>query len=103
MTHKYEKIAAILMLIGLIGGCQSVTGRTVGQNIDDANITAAVKAELAREKTSSLLRIDVDTNNRVVSLNGTVESREDRERAARIARSVSGVRRVINNLQVQRR
>lgn len=93
---------AIIILTGLLGGCQSVTGRTVGQNIDDANITAAVTAELARDQRSNLMRIDVDTNNGVVSLNGTVESAEQRARAVKIARSVSGVKRVINNLQVQR-
>jgi len=102
MAHKVGKIAAILLVIGLLGGCQSLTGRTVGQNIDDANTTAAVKAELGRDRNSSLLRIDVDTNNGVVALNGVVESGEERQRAAKIARGVSGVKRVINNLQVQR-
>jgi hyperosmotically inducible protein len=102
MAYKHGKIAAVLLLGALLGSCQSVTGRTVGQNIDDANTTAAVKSELAREKASSLTRIDVDTNNGVVALNGVVESGEERQRAAKIARGVSGVKRVINNLQVQR-
>ena len=102
MAFKHGKIAAVLLLSGLLGGCQAVTGRTAGQNIDDSNTTAAVKTQLARDKVSSLTRIDVDTNAGVVSLNGTVESAEQRARAEQIAKGVGGVKRVINNLQVQR-
>ena len=102
MALKHGKIAAVLLLSGLLGGCQAVTGRTTGQNIDDSNTTAAVKTQLARDKVSSLTRIDVDTNAGVVSLNGTVESPEQRAQAEQIAKGVGGVKRVINNLQVQR-
>ena len=102
MAFKHGKIAAVLLLSGLLGGCQAVTGRTAGQNIDDSNTTAAVKTQLARDKVSSLTRIDVDTNAGVVSLNGTVESPEQRAQAEQIAKGVGGVKRVINNLQVQR-
>ena len=102
MASKLGSIAAVLILSGLLGGCEAVTGRTVGQNIDDTNTTTAVKTQLARDKASSLTRIDVDTNNGVVALNGTVETAEQRARAEQIARGVSGVKRVINNLQVQR-
>jgi len=102
MALKHWKIAAVLLLSGLLGGCQAVTGRTAGQNIDDSNTTAAVKTQLARDKVASLTRIDVDTNAGVVSLNGTVESPEQRAQAEQIAKGVGGVKRVINNLQVQR-
>jgi osmotically-inducible protein OsmY len=102
MALKHGKIAAVLLLSGLLAGCQAVTGRTTGQNIDDSNTTAAVKTQLARDKVSSLTRIDVDTNAGVVSLNGTVESAEQRARAEQVAKGVGGVKRVINNLQVQR-
>jgi osmotically-inducible protein OsmY len=50
---------------------------------------------------SSLTRIDVDTNGGVVYLNGTVESTFQKDRAADIARQVSGARKVVNNLQIQ--
>lgn len=102
MTNRLEKVVAVFALILMLGGCQSMTGRTAGQNIDDSNTTAAVKARLAQDKVSSLTRIDVDTNGGVVALNGTVESADQRARAEQIARGVGGVKRVINNLQVQR-
>jgi hyperosmotically inducible periplasmic protein len=102
MQLKLKTLAAMFALVFLLVGCQAMTGRTAGQNIDDSNTTAAVKAQLARDKVSSLTRIDVDTNDGVVALNGTVESAEQRGRAEQIARGVGGVKRVINNLQVQR-
>ena len=103
MVHKIEKLLAVFALIFMLGGCQAMTGRTAGQNIDDSNTTAAVKAKLGQEKLSTLTRIDVDTNDGVVALNGTVESADQRARVEQLARDVRGVKRVINNLQVQKK
>ena len=96
-------LAAGILVLMALSACQSMTGETVGQNIDDTNITAAVKTKLATgEKASTLTRINVDTVRGVVSLNGVVASEQDRARAEQLAGQVGGVRRVINNLQIQR-
>jgi osmotically-inducible protein OsmY len=96
-------LAAGMLVLMALSGCQSMTGETVGQNIDDTNITAAVKTKLATgEKASTLTRINVDTVRGVVSLNGVVATEQDRARAEQLAGQVGGVRRVINNLQIQR-
>lgn len=102
MNQGMTKLIAVFALTLMLGGCQAMTGRTAGQNLDDTNITAAVKAKLAQDKLSTLTRIDVDTTGGVVALNGTVESAQQRARAEQLARDVGGVKRVINNLQVQR-
>ena len=102
MAHTIGKLTAVMALVLALAGCQSMTGRTAGENLDDTNITAAVKGRLAQDKLSTLTRIDVDTNDGVVSLNGTVESAEQRARAEQLARGAGGVKRVINNLQVQK-
>jgi hyperosmotically inducible periplasmic protein len=81
--------------------CTSLTGKTAGQNVDDATLTATVKSKLAGERMSSLTRIDVDTDLGTVYLNGTVESAATKDRAEQVAKQVSGVRKVVNNLQVQ--
>ena len=80
-----------------------MTGRTVGQNIDDATLTGSVKTKLAGDKISSLARVDVDSTGGVVSLNGVVESADQRARAQELASQVSGVKKLINNLQVQKK
>jgi osmotically-inducible protein OsmY len=96
-------ISAALALLLSATGCTSMTGETAGQYVDDSTITSQVKAKLVGDKAANLTRIDVDTTNRVVSLNGIVESPEAKTRAAQLAMQVSGVRKVDNNLQIQKR
>jgi hyperosmotically inducible protein len=81
-------------------GCQAITGETVGQNIDDTNITTAVKTKLAVDQASSLARVGVETRG-TVHLTGVVESAATRYKAAAIARSVDGVKNGVNNIQVK--
>lgn len=80
-----------------------MSGQTTGQYIDDSTITAAVKAKLVGEKTANLTRIEVDTTNQVVTLNGIVQSADQKTKAEQLARQVGGVRSVRNNLQVEKR
>lgn len=95
-------LTVLVLLAAVTAGCQSLTGKTAGSNIDDATITASVKSKLVAEKAANLTRVNVDTNNGVVSLTGVVETPEQKTRAENLAREVSGVRRVTNNLQVQK-
>ena len=96
-------ISIALALLLSATGCTSMTGQTAGQYVDDSTITTSVKAKLVADKVANFTRIDVDTTNRVVSLTGVVESPEQKMRAQQIAMEVSGVRRVDNNLQIQKR
>ncbi|MGH7848449.1 MAG: BON domain-containing protein [Candidatus Binatia bacterium] len=103
-TRSILKGSGLLLLAAVIAtGCQAMTGKSAGRNIDDASLTASVKAQLVADKAANLVRVDVDTNNGVVYLNGTVESRDQKERAEQLARRVDGVRKVVNNLQVAKR
>lgn len=104
MTRGFKMAVVGFLFLTAISGCTSMTGETLGQNIDDSNITAAVKAKLATaEKVSTLTRIDVDTVRGVVHLGGVVETDADRARAEQLASQVGGVKRVINDLQVRKR
>ncbi len=96
------------VLVGILGvslmtltACESMTGRTTGQTIDDATITASVQGKLTADKASNFSRIDVDTNRSVVTLNGVVRTVEEKSRAEDLARQVTGVSKVNNNLQIQ--
>jgi hyperosmotically inducible protein len=98
-------ITTVLLLVSalLIGvqGCQSTTGKTAKQTMNDASISTAVQAKLTGDRLSNFARVDVDTERGVVSLNGVVPSAEQRARAEELTRQVSGVVRVNNNLQIQ--
>jgi hyperosmotically inducible protein len=92
---------ALTLLMAVASGCTSMTGKTAGENVDDASITAQVKTKLAAEKVATLTKVDVDTNKGTVYLTGNVENATIKARATEIARAVSGVREVVNNLSVQ--
>ena len=46
------------------------------------------------------MKIDVDTNNGVVTLNGTISNAAERRRALEIARDTDGVKSVKDNLKI---
>jgi hyperosmotically inducible protein len=101
MKAMIKAILPAVALILCLSGCQAITGETLGQNIDDTTITTTVKGKLAGEKGSTLTRVQVDTNRGVVQLSGVVDTAADRSLAERVARGVSGVKGVTNNLQVK--
>jgi hypothetical protein len=68
--------------------------------VDDASITASVKTKLLADKTVSGLKIDVDTKDGVVTLNGGADTRAESLQAAKLARNTKGVKRVVNNITV---
>jgi hyperosmotically inducible periplasmic protein len=75
-------------------------GRSVGDKVDDAMITTKVKSKLSTEHVKNLVKVDVDTKNGVVHLQGTVPTLKDKAEAERLARDTKGVVRVMNDLKV---
>jgi hyperosmotically inducible protein len=76
------------------------TAGTAGEAITDAWITTKIKADYINEDTLKGSDINVDTNNHVVTLKGTVASLAGKTRAEQIAKTTKGVTRVINTLTV---
>jgi len=66
----------------------------------DASTTAAVKTKLLGDTKVGGLKIDVDTKDNVVTLTGTVNSAEEKAEAIRLAKTTTGVKRVIDKLTV---
>ncbi len=60
-----------------------------------------MKSKLAGEKPATLTKVDVDTNKGTVYLTGNVDNPALKARATELAREVSGVHEVVNNLKVQ--
>jgi len=101
MRKRTFSLLAVLLVTFYLAGCSSITGETMGQSIDDTTITTSVKSKLAVDKASSLSRVGVETTRGTVQLTGVVENAATKDKAAAIARSVDGVKNVVNNLQVQ--
>lgn len=70
------------------------------EKIDDATITAQVSAGLAKDPDLSAIKIDVDTVNGSVTLNGPATTPAAKQRAETIASAVKGVTSVNNQLTV---
>ena len=98
MTLRASLVCFTLAIVLVLGACSSTT--TTGTKIDDAAITASVKAKLATDGDINPFNIDVDTNEGVVTLQGRVEKEEARTKAEQLARETDGVRRVINLVKV---
>ncbi len=78
------------------------TDRTAGEVVDDVVIAAKVKSELAADAgLGTAADVNVEVREGVVQLSGFVDSDEERERAASLARSVDGVQDVLNDISVQ--
>jgi hyperosmotically inducible protein len=63
-------------------------------------LTASVKSKLLADDTVDGLKIDVDSENGVVTLTGTVTSTREKTEAVRIARATEGVKTVQDKLVV---
>jgi hyperosmotically inducible protein len=72
--------------------------RSAGQTVDDATVTAKVKAALLAESGVDGTKINVDTFNGRVTLKGEVPSKTMIDRAVQVARGIEGVKDVDNRL-----
>jgi hyperosmotically inducible periplasmic protein len=85
---------------GAAGSKTKDVAGTTGEAITDAWITTAIKTDFINEDTLKGSDINVDTNNHVVTLKGTVATPAGKARAEEIAKTTKGVARVVNTLTV---
>lgn len=78
-------------------------GETIGDSPDDAWIHTMIVASLIGDRDLPQHKIRVDVKNNVVTLRGVVESAEQKVEAERVAKETEGVKRVVNQLKVERR
>lgn len=101
-----NKLTASVLVAGLF--LLPVTGHTADaekssatEYVKDSVITTKIKAELAAEKMSSLVKINVDTDKHgMVLLTGSAASQTAVDKAVSIAKGVKGVTSVKNEIKV---
>lgn len=76
-------------------------GRKVGEVLDDATITAKVKAALLQAPDVKGLDVKVETDKAVVQLSGFVANQVQIDKAVELAKGVSGVREVQDKMSVK--
>jgi hyperosmotically inducible protein len=99
VKHRWLALLLPVLAFTLITGC--ATNRPPDAQLDDAAITASVKSKFATDPDVSMLNIDVDTVNGIVTLTGMVDSATEKAKAGQLAAGTDGVRRVTNNLQIK--
>lgn len=73
----------------------------VREAMGEAALTSKIKAKMALDDLVKASDINVDTEGHVVTLTGTVASKDEQRRALRIATETAGVTRVVNHLKVR--
>jgi osmotically-inducible protein OsmY len=100
-----KTVLSIVLLLGfavLVGlSVPSYAAQSVGGVMDDTLITATVKTELAKDvRLGTLTGIEVNTTQGVVTLAGKVHNSEEKALVEQNVRSVKGVVKVNNELQI---
>jgi len=99
MPGKLPFIAAAFIALATVQGCDLMQGReSAGQYGDDAAISTKVRAKLIEDQALKAFDIHVDTLKSVVQLSGFVDSAAQKRQAEQIARNVSGVSGVKNDI-----
>jgi hyperosmotically inducible protein len=78
-----------------------VADRSAGDVVDDSAITASVKTALIGDELTKGSQINVETRDGVVQLAGFVNTDAERDRATQVARDVTGVKDVRNDLEIK--
>lgn len=94
-------LVASILLLPIAGHAADAEKSSATEYVKDSVITTKIKAELAAEKMSSLVKINVDTDKAgVVTLSGTANSQSAIDKAVSIARGVKGVTAVHNQIKI---
>ncbi len=99
LASRIAVAVSSVVLAVTIAACS--TTQSAGQQVDDSTIHAKVKEKLTADRFSNIVNIDINVTNGVVTLAGEVPNPKVKAEAEAEARSVSGVVKVINNLQVK--
>ncbi|MDD2466992.1 MAG: BON domain-containing protein [Desulfobulbus sp.] len=75
----------------------------VGTLIDDASITALVKATLLYHRSTSALNTKVETVDGMVKLTGTAKNAAEVNLATKFVKDVHGVKSVVNNMVIEKK
>ena len=89
------KVAILLLSITLVFEKQAAA-----ETPSDKDISNAVDNELLYNATTPAYLIDVTTNEGIVTLSGSVNNILSKDRAVKIARTLKGVRGVVDNIKV---
>jgi hyperosmotically inducible periplasmic protein len=105
----FKKIGLVTLFAAALLGtavtaCSSnepMPAQKAGSFVDDSYLTTAVKTKLTANEGLKAFDIKVITNAQVVTLSGTVPTAALRDQAVTVAKSVDGVKDVVDDIDVK--
>lgn len=103
MTLLMPLGGCVVAALGTAGavGITAAQDKTMGQALDDANVSNQIKAKLLSENTEKFSEVDVEVANGLVLLSGRVNFPEDRVKAEGIAWSAALTKDVANEIKIE--
>ena len=95
---------AAVSATAIVAGCASdkpMPAQRAGSYVDDSYLTTAVKTKLLGDTGLKSFDIHVSTSNQVVMLSGTLPTDALKTQATTVAKSVDGVKDVVNDIEVK--
>ena len=101
LFNLFATFFCAVLLASLLGCASTPKQEGTGEYLDDTVITTKVKTAVFSEPSLKSAEINVETFKGVVQLSGFVSSRADINKAVEVARSVSGVKSVKNDMRLK--
>jgi len=101
LLKPFSAFFLAVLLLSMLGCAGTSTQESTGEYVDDTAITTRVKAAIFNEPTLKSAQINVETFKGVVQLSGFVSTQANINKAAEVARGVSGVKSVKNDMRLR--
>jgi len=101
LKHFSAFFLAVLLVSSMLGCASTSKQEGTGEYIDDTVITAKVKTAIFNEPTLKSAEINVETFKGVVQLSGFLSTQANIYKAVEVARGVSGVTSVKNDMRLK--
>ena len=99
--NKFAAVFLVILMASLLGCASTDKQEGTGEYFDNTVITTKVKVAIFDEPTLKTFEIKVETFKGVVQLSGFVNSQSDIDKAVEIAQQVTGVKSVMNDMQLK--
>jgi osmotically-inducible protein OsmY len=99
--NRFATFFFVIVLASLLGCASTAKQEGTGEYVDDTVLTGKVKAAIFDDPSLKSAEINVETFKGVVQLSGFVNSREDINKAVRVAGSIPGVTSVKNDMRLK--
>ena len=101
IARKWTSLVGILFVSMALGCASTAKQEGTGEYVDDTVITGKVKSAIFSEPSLKSAEINVETFKGVVQLSGFVSSAANESTAIQVARNVSGVKSVRNDMRLK--